>query len=178
MTGVGLAEVLLRTDVDPRAPLMHDACLNRAATVTPALLLATVSCDVLKRTPRVLLQLRDVAAALAPADTDAALVRVSPVTGVPDHPTACPRQPAHPPSVAKRRSYGRKANAPTVSRCGPSRRWDEATGWGFLPIAPSRKSGCPTRGSRVADPWATPMARVRAGGMIVTVLIMISAVAP
>ena len=59
---------------------MQDARLNRAAPLTPTLLLAPAGCDVPERTPRVLLLVGDVAAALAHPDTNALRVWVRSVT--------------------------------------------------------------------------------------------------
>ena len=94
--GVVLAEhelPVVRTGIEPRTPIMHRARLNRAAPLTPALLLAPAGCDVPERTPRVLLLAGDFAAALAHPDTNALRVGVRPVTGMSDHPAVCPRQP-------------------------------------------------------------------------------------
>jgi len=91
--GGGLARVVL-AGIAPRSPAVLDARFSHAAPVAPALLLAPCRCDVLERTPRVLLLAGDLAAALTCPDTNAPLVGVGPVTGVPGHPAVCPCQRA------------------------------------------------------------------------------------
>jgi len=74
------------------SPGVHIACV-KPCELDAAILFAPVGREVLERTLRVLLLAGDLAAALAHPDTNAPLIGVRPVTGVPDHPAAYPRQP-------------------------------------------------------------------------------------